>query len=87
MIRKLLANLVLVAVPAVWLYVFYRIDGEFSFSGIVMTAFLSAISYLIIYLLFVVAYRARTGEPIIEPRAPEPRKLPLWYRVLSKIFR
>lgn len=87
MIRKLLANLVLVAVPAVWLYVFYRIDGEFSFSGFLMAAFLSAISYVILYLLFVIAYRLRVGVPLIEAQYPEPRKLPLWYRILSRFFR
>lgn len=87
MIRKLFANLILVAVPAVWLFVFYRIDGEFSFSGLFMAAFLSAISYVIIYLLFAVAYRIRAGEPVIDPPEPTPRKLPLWYRILSKIFR
>ncbi len=57
MIRRILSNVVLVAVPAMWLCVFCRIDGGLSFSGLIMTAFLAAISYLIIYLLFVIVSR------------------------------
>lgn len=87
MIRRILSNVVLVAVPAMWLCVFCRIDGGLSFSGLIMTALLAAISYLIIYLLFVIVYRVKAGEPLIDPPDRNPRKLPLWYRVLSKIFR
>lgn len=33
------------------------------------------------------ARRNREGEPLWQPTEPGPRKLPLWYRILSKIFR
>ena len=87
MMRKFLYYLILCSIPAVWIYVFYRIDGGFTFGGVLIALFLSAITVAILYLLAVVAVQVKNGEAVFRWEEPRPRKLPLWYRILSKIFR
>ena len=75
------------AILAVWLYVIIHIDGSITFQGVIMSAFMSAATFVVMEAIFEIVRRVRNNQPLVEVRPPQPRKLPLWYRVLSKIFR
>lgn len=44
-------------------------------------------SVLLILAIAKIVVNLEHGEPIWAWQEPKPRKLPLWYRILSKIFR
>jgi len=79
--------IILVAVIlAAWLFVIVRIDGSITLQGIIMAAIMSVTTFCILAAIIEVIRRVRNNQPLIEERPPQPRKLPLWYRILSKIF-
>lgn len=75
------------AILAVWLHIVINIDGSITLQGIIMAAFMSAATFIILAAIFEIIRRVRNNQPLVEARPPQPRKLPLWYRVLSKFFR
>lgn len=84
---KVYISIIAAILLAVWVYVFSGIDGAITPEGIFAAMFLTAISFVILLALAEVVRRVRTGEPVVAPADPKPRKLPFWYRLLSKIFR
>lgn len=84
--KKIYIYMLVAAIFAVWLYVIIHIDGSITLEGILMSAFMSAATFVLIGAIFEVVRRVRSNQPLVEERPPQPRKLPLWYRVLSKIF-
>lgn len=84
--KKIYIYMLVAAIFAVWLYVIIHIDGSITLEGILMSAFMSAATFVLIGAIFEVVRRVRFNQPLVEERPPQPRKLPLWYRVLSKIF-
>jgi len=49
--------------------------------------FLSPVTILLAVAVVVIFRRAKNGDPLWIWQEEKPRKLPLWYRILSKIFR
>lgn len=86
-IRTILLSILSVATFAVWVYVFYRIDGDVTANGIIAALFMLIPTFGILFYIGVIIKRLNIREPLWTWEEPKPRKLPLWYRVLSKIFR
>lgn len=84
--KKWFIILLLAVFFTVWLYVIMKIEGSFSLEGVFMAVFLSVPTYGLLVAIREVIRRIRNNEPLVEPRPPRPRKMPLWYRILSKIF-
>ena len=85
--KKIYIYMLVAAILAVWLYVIIHIDGSITLQGVIMSAFMAAATFVVMAAIFEIVRRVRNNQPIVEVRPPQPRKLPLWYRVLSKIFR
>lgn len=75
------------AILAVWLYVIINIDGSITLQGTIMAALMSAATFVVLAAILEIVRRVRNNQPLVEANPPQPRKLPLWYRGLSKIFR
>ena len=73
-------------VYAAWLYVSMKIEGSFSLDGVIFAVILSAATFAMFVAAKEIIRRIRNNEPLVEWRPLRPRKLPLWYRILSKIF-
>ena len=84
--KKVVAILLASVILAVWLFVITRIDGYFSIEGLFMSIFMSAGTFVVLVAICEVIRRIRNNEPLVEPQPRKPRKLPLWYRLLSKIL-
>ena len=74
-------------VVAVWYVVFYRIDPTTPIQAFFAAIFYSAVSVMIYLAIAEIVRRYKRGEPIWTWQEEKPRKLPLWYRLLSKFFR
>lgn len=74
-------------IVAGWWYFLYRIDPRTPFQAFFGAVFLTFPTLGIIIAVKEIVRRYKAGEPIITEQPPQPRKLPLWYRILSKIFR
>lgn len=85
--KRILKYILLVVVLVVWYAVFYRIDPTTPIQALIMALFCSGVSVMIYWAIEEIVRRYKTGEKIWVWQEPKPRKLPLWYRVLSKIFR
>ena len=85
--KRTLKYLLLAIVVVVWYAVFYRIDPTTPIQAFIMAIFCSAISVMIFWAIVEIVWRYKCGEPIWTWQEEKPRKLPLWYRILSKIFR
>ena len=84
--KKVYKRLLAVVILAVWLYVITKIDGYFSLQGAIMAVLMSATTFVILACVKEIIRRIRNKEPLVVPPPPRPRKLPLWYRILSKII-
>lgn len=84
--RNILLSILSTTIFAVWVYVFYRIDGSLTASGVIAALFMLLPTLGILFYIRVLIKRLNTGEPVWTWDDSKPRKLPLWYRILSKIF-
>lgn len=77
---------VVLVMQAGYMYVLDRISGGrlSLFDLIFCGACLTVATILLIYACMCMAYRIRHGISLWLP--PRPRKLPLWYRILSRFF-
>lgn len=85
--KRILKYILLAIVVVVWYAVFYRIDPTTPIQAFFAAIFCSAITVMIYLAIAEIVRRSKCGDPVWTWQEPEPRKLPLWYRILSKIFR
>ncbi len=85
--KRTLKYILLAVVVGVWFAVFYRIDPTTPIQAFIAAIFFSAISVMIYLAVAEIVRRYKCGEQIWTWQEEKPRKLPLWYRILSKIFR
>lgn len=84
--KIIILSIIGAAIFAIWMYIVVCIDEAITSDGIFMAAFMTAGSVWILILLKECIQSVRNGEPLIVPRPPKPRRLPLWLRILDKIF-
>ncbi len=84
--KRTLKYILLAIVVVVWYGVFYRIDPTTPIQAFFAALFLSAVSVMIYLAIAEIVRRYKSGEQIWTWQEEKPRKLPLWYRILSKIF-
>lgn len=85
--KRTLKYILLAIVVVIWYALFYRIDPTTPVQAFFAAIFCSAITVMLYLAIAEIARRYKCGEQIWTWQEEKPRKLPLWYRILSKVFR
>lgn len=79
--------MLIAAILAVWFYIIVYLDGSITLQGAIMAGLMSAATFVVLAAILEIVRRVRNNQPLVKERPSQPQKLPLWYRILSKIFR